>query len=181
MRDRLRFTAMTTLTSKNTVALELAAIRYYDQSREYLGQGQSAGVELRHQFTRAWPDYGARLYGGYSGYQSADTAGNRSVLLLPAETVPTASFVVPKSFGHTGFGFFLGQTWKASYTREWKPFAEADIDWNSNSGLGLSYGFGVVGPVLGLDQLTFEFTQGSGQFGVSDLTTVIGMSYRYFY
>jgi hypothetical protein len=75
----------------------------------------------------------------------------------------------------------LGQTWKTSYTRDWKPFAEADIDWNSNSNLGFSYGLGLVGPVFGLDQLMFELTQRSGQFGISDLTTIIGISYRYFY
>ncbi|MDK9716438.1 MAG: tetratricopeptide repeat protein [Trichlorobacter sp.] len=181
VRDRLRVTGTATLTPKDTVSLELAAARYYDQGRGYLGQGQSVGIDLRHQFTRAWPDYGIRLYGGYSGYQADGAVGANIAALVPAETDPTASFFVPQSFGHLGLGVFLGQTWKTSYTRDWKPFAEADIDWNSNSNLGFSYGLGLVGPVFGFDQLMFELTQNSGQFGTSDLTTTIGISYRYFY
>jgi len=181
IRDRLRVTSTATLTPKDTVSLELAAARYYDQGRGYLGQGQSVGIDLRHQFTRAWPDYGIRLYGGYSGYQADGSVGTKIAGLVPAETDPTASFFVPQSFGHLGLGLFLGQTWKTSYTRDWKPFAEADIDWNSNSNLGFSYGLGLVGPVFGLDQLLFELTQNSGQFGTSDLTTTIGIRYRYFY
>jgi hypothetical protein len=181
VRDRLRVTGTATLTPKDTVSLELAAARYYDQGRGYLGQGQSVGIDLRHQFTRAWPDYGIRLYGGYSGYQADGIVGTNIAGLVPAETDPTASFFVPQSFGHLGVGLFFGQTWKTSYTRDWKPFAEADIDWNSNSDFGFSYGLGLVGPVFGGDQLMFELTQRSGQFGISDLTTTIGISYRYFY
>jgi hypothetical protein len=181
VRDRLRLTTTATLTPKDTVSLELAAARFYDQGRGYLGRGQSVGVDVRHQLTRAWPDYGIRLYGGYSSYQADGSVGSRIGGLVPEGTDPTASFFVPQSFGHLGLGFFLGQTWKASYTRDWKPFAETDIDWNSTSGLGFSYGFGLVGPVFGLDQLMLELSQGSGQFGVSDVTTTIGITYRYFY
>ena len=181
VRDRLRLTSTATLTSRDTISLELAAARYYDQGRGYLGQGQSVEVDLRHQFTRAWPDYGFRLYGGYNGYQADGSVGNRIAALIPEKTDPTASFFVPQSFGHVGLGLFLGQAWKINYTRDWKPFAEADIDWNSNSNLGFSYGVGLVGPVWGLDQLMLELTQNSGQFGISDLTTIFGISYRYFY
>ncbi|QOX80179.1 tetratricopeptide repeat protein [Trichlorobacter lovleyi] len=180
-RDRLRLTALGTPTPAVSFALELAAARFHDQAGHYLGQGQSAELDVRHQFTRAWPDYGVRLFGGYTSYTADGSVSNRSAMLVPATASPTAAFFVPASFGHLGAGLFLGQAWKSSYSRDWKPFAEADFDWNSNSGAGFSYGAGLVGPVFGLDQLMFEVTQGSGKFGSTDLTTTIGVNYRYFY
>lgn len=180
-RDRLRLTALGTLTSADSFFFELAAARFHDQGRHYLGQGQSADFDVRHQFTRAWPDYGVRLFGGYTNYTADGAVSGRSATLVPVTASPTAAFFVPAGFGHLGAGLFLGQSWKSSYSRDWKPFAEADFDWNSNSGAGFSYGAGLVGPLFGLDQLLFEVTQGSGQFGSSDLTTTIGVNYRYFY
>ena len=181
VRDRLRLAGTAVLTPKDTVSLELAAARYYDQGRGYLGQGQSVGVDLRHQFTRAWPDYGVRLYSGYSNYQADGSVGTKIAALVPEETDVAPSFFVPQSFGHLGLGLFLGQTWKTSYTRDWKPFAEANVDWNSNSDFGFSYNLGLVGPLFGLDQLILELTQSSGEFGVSDLTTTISVNYRYLF
>ncbi len=181
VRDRLRMTAIGGLTPENTISLELAAVRYYDQSRRYLGQGQSFGVDLRHQFTRAWPDYGARLYGGYSRYRADGAIAGQTIRLVPVGTTPAASFFVPESFGNLGAGLFFGQTWRASYTRDWKAFGEANVDWNSTTALGYNYGLGLAGPVTGFDQLIFEVTQGSGKFGTTGLTTTIGVSYRYFY
>lgn len=180
-RDRARLTVLGTLTPSDSFSLELATARFHDQARHYLGQGQSLDADLRHQFTRAWPDYGIRMFGGYTNYLADGTVSNKSASLVPLTVNPTASFFVPASFGHLGAGLYLGQTWKNNYTRDWKPFAEADIDWNSNSGIGFSYGAGLVGPLFGLDQLMLEVTQGSGQFGTSDLTTTFGVNYRYFY
>jgi polysaccharide biosynthesis protein PelB len=181
VRDRLRMTAIGGLTPENTISLELAAARFYDQSRRYLGQGQSFGVDLRHQLTRAWPDYGVRLYGGYSRYRADGAITGQTTRLVPDGTTPAASFFVPESFGSLGAGLFFGQTWRASYTRDWKAFGEANIDWNSTTALGFNYSLGLVGPVLGFDQLRLEVTQGSGEFGTTGLTTTIGISYRYFY
>ncbi len=181
IRDRLKLLTVASLTQQDTVAVELAAARYHDQSRGYLGQGQSLGIDLRHQFTRSWPDYGVRLYGGYNWYRPDGSVGATLATLVPEETDVAPSFFVPQSFGHLGLGLFLGQNWKTSYTRDWKPFAEANVDWNSNSDFGFSYNLGLVGPLFGLDQLILELTQSSGEFGVSDLTTTISVNYRYLF
>lgn len=181
VRDRLKLLTVASLTQQDTVAVELAAALYHDQSRGYLGQGQSVGIDLRHQFTRSWPDYGVRLYGGYNWYRPDGSVGVKLATLVPEETDVAPSFFVPQSFGHLGLGLFLGQNWKTSYTRDWKPFAEANVDWNSNSDFGFSYNLGLVGPLFGLDQLILELTQSSGEFGVSDLTTTISVNYRYLF
>jgi len=180
-RDRLQLIVAGNLTTSDTASLELSTVRFHDQGRQYLGQGQTVSLDLRHQITHAWPDYGLRMFGGYSAYQADGAVGDRISSLVPFGTEPTASFFVPKSYGYLGAGLFVGQAWKSAYTRDWKPFAEADFSWSSSSGTGFSYGLGMTGPVFGLDQLLLELTQGSGQFGINDLTTTIGIRYRYFY
>lgn len=180
-RDRLQLIVAGSLTTSDTASLELSAARFHDQGRHYLGQGQAVSLDLRHKITHAWPDYGLRMFGGYSVYQADGIVNSRTAALVPVGTEPSASFFVPKSYGYLGAGLFVGQVWKSTYTRDWKPFAEADISWSSSSGTGFSYGLGMVGPVFGLDQLLLELTQGSGQFGTKDLTTTIGIKYRYFY
>lgn len=181
VRDRLRLAGTGILTGKDSISLELAANRYHDQNRSYLGEGYGLELDLRHQFTRGWPDYGVRLFGGYSHYRSGRLAEGGIRRLIPEGGSQTASFFIPHSFGHFGGGIFLGQSWRYNYTRSWRPFASADIDFNSNSGAGFSYSLGLVGPLLGLDQLLLELTQGSGQFGVNDLSTTFGVNYRYLF
>lgn len=181
VRDRLSLSAAGTLTSRDSLALELAAMRYLDQHRQPLGKGMSVHIDLRHQMTSAWPDCGVRGYGGYTatsadGALSADTAA-----LIPANTAPSTSFYVPEDFGQIGVGGFVGQVWKNVYTREWKPFAEVDIGWTNNAGFGYSYGAGVVGPLFGYDQLKLELHQSSGQFGTKGLTSRINLEYNHLY
>lgn len=89
---------------------------------------------------------------------------------------------MPRSYGYSGVGLLIGQAWRSgSYTRDWKPFAELDFGWSSSSGTGFNYGIGLVGPIVGLDQLLVELAQGSSVSGNGALTTTIGFRYRYFY
>lgn len=181
VRDRLRMSATGTVTPRDTVALELAGMLYHDQHRHDLGEGVSVNLDMRHQITGAWPDCGVRGYGGYTATRTDGTLTADTLALLPANAVPSASFYVPGSFGQVGVGAFAGQAWKRVYTREWKPFVEADLGWTTNAGIGFSYGVGMVSPVLGSDQLKLELHQGSGQFGLAGLTSIINLEYQYFY
>ena len=181
VRDRLRVSASGNLTPKETLTLELAGANYHDQYRHPLGQGLSLNLDLRHQITSAWPDYGVRGYGGYTATSTSGTLPDSVKGLVPVGAVPSASFFVPDSFGQLGVGAFVGQTWKGAYTRDVKPFAEVDIGWTTTAGFGFNYGFGLVSRVVGFDQLKLEFHQGSGRFGFSGLTSSIEMEYKYFY
>jgi hypothetical protein len=181
VRDRLRLSATGTLTPRDTLGLELAGMRYYDQHRQNLGEGLSVNLDLRHQITRAWPDCGVRGYGGYTATRANGTLSAETVALLPENAVPSVSFYLPGSFGQIGGGAFVGQTWKNTYTRDWKAFAEVDVGWTTSTGLGFSYGIGVASPVFGSDQLKLELHQGAGQFGLSGLTNILNLDYHYLY
>ncbi len=181
-KDRLLLTATGELTGKDSVALELAGSRFNDHWRNFLGNGLSADVTVRHQFTRAWPDYSARLYAGYHNYESSSGqlyAG--TALMAPDDALKTPSLFIPASFWQMGAGISLGQTWKTTYTRDWKPFAEIDLGWMSTSNTGYRTSAGIIGPVFGLDQLKIELTHGSGRFGGTDMTTTIEFDYRYLF
>lgn len=181
VRDRLRLTANANLTPKDTLSLELAGANYHDHYRHYLGQAMSLNMDLRHQITSAWPDYGIRSYGGYTATTTTGTLPDSVKGLMPVDSAPSASFFVPDSFGQLGIGAFVGQNWKNVYSRDIKPFAEMDIGWTTTAGFGFNYGLGISSPIFGFDQMKLEFHQGLGKFGLNGLTSSIDMEYRYFY
>lgn len=181
LRDRFRLLATGTLTPMDTLSLELAAMRYRDQQRNSLGDGTSAFLDVRHQIRSTWPDFGVRGYGGYTATNAGGTLSADMAALLPANAEQSTSFFVPQSFGQFGVGAFIGQSWKSVYTRDFKPFADLDASWSTTAGFGVSYGAGIVGPVMGLDQIKLELRQIADQSGLSGLTSIIELEYRYFF
>lgn len=181
-RDRLSLSAAGEISGKESAALELGAARFHDNWHNYLGEGLSTDLVLRHQFTRAWPDYSARIYAGYHHYSAASGGLDpRTALMLPQNSSPLPSTLIPASFWQAGLGISLGQTWKNTYSRDWKPFMEIDLGWMSTADFGYRLGAGLVGPLFGLDQLRMGVTHGSGKFGGSEMTTTIEFDYRYLF
>ncbi len=180
-RDRIRLAAAGTLTTDTTLTFELTTAKFYDHERYYLGGGNSLMCELRHQLTHSWPDYGIRFFTGYSRHRADGIVSVQTAALIPAGTAASASFFVPESYGYFGAGLFIGQSARQGYTRNLKPYAELDAIWNSNSGYGFSYGLGMATTIFGLDQLQLGLIQGSGQFGATDLSTIIRLKYRYLF
>lgn len=167
-----------TLDPRFSLGLRGSAVALRDQARRPLGEGGGGDLELTHRVVSAWPDVGMRLFGGYHAYRRTGLPEGRTLALVPpGKQVDT--FFVPASFGQTGGGVFWGQGWKNAYTRDWKSFGALDVSWNSVSGAGFHYELGVVGPLFGLDALLFSFSQDSGSFGNSDITTRIDLKYRY--
>ena len=80
-----------------------------------------------------------------------------------------------------GLGLYAGLSNKTSMTRAWLPFADLSLQYNSRSGTGFNYSLGAGGSVTGLDRLVFEISQGTGDFGKNDLSTTLGVSYRYLF
>jgi len=180
-RDRLRLTASSSITSRDSLVIELAAGRFHDEDREYLGGMRSVQMEFRHQITHGWPDSGMRVFGGVNDYDADGTVGPTLATLIPQAADPSPSFFIPRSFGQVGVGLYGGQANKASLTRTWLPFADLSLIWNSRSGIGFNYSLGAGGSVTGLDRLVLEISQGTGEFGKNDLSTTLGVSYRYLF
>lgn len=179
MKDEVALGATWSLTGRDSLNLRGALFTFRDQDWRYLGEGASLDAELDHRLTVAWPDVTLKLFGGVHAHRANGTPQERTWLLIPSDSPKVASFFIPDSFGQIGSGVALGQGWKDTYSRQWRPFADANVIWNSVSGAGFSYELGLAGPLLGLDTLSFSLSQERGGFGNNDLTTSIIMRYLY--
>lgn len=182
MKDEATLGVSLQLSARDTVRLRTALFRFMDQNRYRLGSGAAVDLEWGHRLTVAWPDFTARLYGGYHDHHATGVPIAKTRALIPkGSKQDDAQFFIPKSFGQIGAGAAFGQTWKETYTREWKGFGSLDSWWNSVSGIGFHYELGVVGPLFGLDALMFALSQESGAFGNSSLSSRFDMLYRYYF
>ncbi|MDD2499678.1 MAG: tetratricopeptide repeat protein [Geobacter sp.] len=181
MKDEAALGATWRLTGRDSLRLRAATFSFMDQMRRYLGAGNSLDLELGHRVNVAWPDFTLRFFGSYHQHHANGTPVDKTLMLIPRDAEKNASYYIPVSFGQVGGGIAIGQTWKETYTRNWKLFGAVDTSWNSVSGMGFSYELGATGPLLGLDTLLFSLSQESGAFGNSDLSTRIGLKYRYLF
>ncbi|MCP3176794.1 tetratricopeptide repeat protein [Desulfuromonas sp. KJ2020] len=180
LKDEATLEAFWSLASRTGLGGRLSLLSLRDQDRRSLAEGSGVDIELTHRLAVAWPDLGLRLFGGYHDYGRAGLPQGRTLALVPVGADP-GSFFVPESYAQFGAGLFFGQDWKLSYTRDWKTFGAADSRWNSVSGMGYRYELGAVGPLFGLDALQIDFSQDSGSFGRSDVTTQFMLSYRLYF
>ncbi len=170
---------MNALTPRDSLMLKVSGRTLLDQEQWQLGEGASVESELTHLLLAGWPDTSLRLFGGYHYYKQTGTPTGKTLNMIPITTTQDASFYVPDSFSQFGVGVSMGQEGRSIYIRDWRPFAAADMIWNSTSGMGFRYEVGLLGPVFGLDNLEFAFEQDSGAFGRSEITTRFDMRYRY--
>jgi len=179
-KDEARFGLVAALSPRDTLFLRVSGRYLRDQERRELGRGSSFESELTHRLLSSWPDTTLRASGGYHYYDRTGTPAGKALLLIPG-AVANPSFYVPATFTQAGIGITVGQDGRTNYIRQWQPFASADASWTSTTGAGFHYGFGVVGPVFGLDKLELSFSQDSGSFGFSTLTTRADLLYRYYF
>lgn len=178
LKDEASIGIQEALTNRDSLQLRLTARSLRDQDRHELGQGTSIESELNHRLSRNWPDTSLRLFAGYHNYHRTGTPRGRALALIPGR-VANAAYYVPETFAQTGLGVNAGQEGRTGYIRHWRPFGSLDTNWNSVSGIGFHYELGLVGPLFGLDKLEGVFSQDSGAFGASDITSRFDLRYRY--
>jgi polysaccharide biosynthesis protein PelB len=179
LNDEAEVSLSNALTPSDTLMLKLSGRYLKDQERRNLGEGASFEGELTHRILADWPDINAKLFGGYYYYARTGTPSGKTLALIPPETPADASFFVPPTFYQAGMGLSIGQEGHNDYIRDWRPYVAADAIWNSESGFGYHYEFGLLGPVFGLDNLECAFSQDSGSFGRSETTTRFDLRYMY--
>ena len=178
LKDEVSVGLQNAFSSRDSLLLRFSARSLRDQDRRELGEGASFESELTHRLLMSQPDTNLRLFAGYHHYARSAKPSGKALRLIPGE-IADAAYYVPSSFTQTGIGINVGQEGRTSYIRHWRPFGALDTNWNSVSGLGYHYEVGLVGPVFGLDKLEGAFSQDSGSFGTSDMTSRFDLRYRY--
>lgn len=180
VKDEARVGLVAAVSPRDMLSLRVSGRYLRDQKRREMGRGSSFESELTHRLLSSWPDTTLRAFGGYHYYDRTGTPVGKALSLIPG-AVADPSFYVPATFTQAGIGISVGQDGRTNYVRQWQPFASADASWTSTTGAGFHYDFGLVGPVFGLDKLELSFSQDSGSFGVSAITTRADLLYRYYF
>ncbi len=180
IKDEAKIGLLSSLTSRDMLSLHVSGQYLRDQERRELGRGVAFEGELTHRFLSSWPDTNLRTFAGYHYYDRTGTPVGKALSLIPV-AVANPSYYVPATFTQAGVGISIGRDGRANYVRQWQPFTSVDASWTSTTGTGFHYDFGLVGPVFGLDKLELSFSQDSGSFGISALTTRADLLYRYYF
>lgn len=180
IKDEARIGLVAALSPRDMLSLRVSGRYLRDQERRDMGRGSSFEGELTHRLLSSWPDTNLRAFSGYHYYEKTGIPSGKALSLIPG-AVADPSFYVPATFTQAGIGINVGQDGRINYVRRWGPFASADASWTSTTGTGFHYDFGLVGPVFGLDKLELSFSQDSGSFGISALTTRAELLYRYYF
>ena len=183
MKDEIRLGMLQKLTVRDTAGFQLSGRTLRDQERNHLADGAAIDAELSHWFLFANPGTVLRLFGGYHYYTQCDIPVDKAYQLIPEvqKAHLATSYFIPPSFSLAGFGILVGQEEKENYPRTWRPVAALDTNWNSSSGIGYHYEVGLVGPVLGIDQLEWTFSQDRGAFAAQSTTSRLDFRYRYYF
>ena len=181
MKDEVSLGLRNSLSPRNSLLVRFSGRTLLDQERNELGQGRSFEGEWNHRLFAAWPDIGLRLFSGFHDYSRTGKPSGKALALIPPTRSGDQAFFVPDPFLMTGLGLAVGQDGRTAYSRQWRPFGLIDLSWNSRSGPGFHYEMGLLGPIWGLDSLELGLSQDSGSFGRSDISTRLGLRYRYFF
>ncbi len=154
VKDELRLSADWAIAPGLSVRAAGQATRFSLQGGGKLGSGSGLDWSVSQSLRQGTPDLALRAFGSYRNYTPTSAPLDpRSARLNPAGTVPDASFFIPRSYSMHGIGLSTGAALPDSYQRAWRPFADVALTRHSVQGSGASLGFGLVGSVLGSDQL----------------------------
>lgn len=169
------------VTLRDTLELGLDAARYATQDGHDLGSGRHFGAAWVHKLLINYPDWGLRGSVDVNRYSPTGALSGASLALVPAGVAADAGFFLPADFTQYGLGLIWGDELRLQYFPRWRSHGEIALSHNSESGLGKSASFGLIGGVFGRDRLRLlaTWSEGGGGFAQEDL--VLDMSYEAYY
>jgi len=155
--------------------------RFYGQDRSFLGSGIVLNGQAGYKFRIEYPDYTVRLVVTHAQYNATGSPGALLDPLVPLGAVPSVTQFMPHGFTQAALLFGFGTDLLTGYSQAWRPFFEAGPLQDSRAGSGEQVNFGVVGSLLGTDQLAVYFAHSSVSQTGSSPVTELGVRYRWMY
>ena len=181
MKDEARVSATVEFSKREYLTLGAATQRYMTQARTLAGNGRRIEAEVGHRLRTEYPNLTARLYAAHHGLSSTASTDNLGARINPAGTVPAGSFFVPGSFSYYALAIGFGEPLRRDYSRRMRPYADANVSYNTVTGSGYGATVGVGGSVLGSDHLSIGFTRSRGGSGVNVTASELGLRYELYF
>jgi hypothetical protein len=181
MKHEAALSATHSLDGHTTLQMRFAASRLLDQGGTLLGESRAYSADLSRSLTLDYPDYAVRIFGGYYEYGRKGVPFDKALAFVPEGAARDASFFVPESFLQAGLGTSFGMGYRDRYTKNWKPFGSAAVNWNSVSREGFRYELGIHGPLFGYDTLFFSASQERGSYGSTNVNSFFETGYTWLF
>ncbi|MCK4870820.1 MAG: tetratricopeptide repeat protein [Gammaproteobacteria bacterium] len=169
-------------TERDSLHLEIAQHFFYTLYDQYLGNGQTVNLYLRHKLALAYPDWHVDVFGAWRNYSAKDElVTGEAGRVVPGTQTSNADFFMLDNALEYGAAFGYGENLLDEYTHSWRTFGQLGLFHNLDTGLGSLLTFGVAGTVFGRDHLAFYLT-GSDNFNdLKQLEYMIGMTYKLYF
>lgn len=155
--------------------------RFYGQDRSFLGHGTVFDIDAGYKLRSDYPDYTIRVAFTHGQYSANGAPGALLRQLVPGGSPFSAQQFVPNTFTQVALLVGFGNGIMDGYSRAWRPFIEAGPLRDSRAGWGERVTAGIVGSVLGADQLGLYVTHSSASQNHSTPVTEVGIRYRWMY
>ena len=168
--------------------------RYYTQFGDFLGSGQSLDVEAGYRVRTEYPDWRVRGFARYLQFSRADAFDGASLARLPVDVqagvstgalYPVAYFIPD---GSTRAGVCMdmgenlgGQNLQVTYSRAWRPFANACLSHDTVAGPGFNASLGLAGSITGEDHLRVQWDSTQAIAPSKGSANTLTLRYRHYY
>jgi hypothetical protein len=166
MHDQVNTTLLYNFSKREYVLVQPLWVRYFTQGGEFLGSGNHYSWEVGHQIRAETPDLKIRLTGMHTGFRSASNA----------------SILLPENVNIFGVCMGSGESYRNAYTKGFRLFGNYCASNNDLSGQGYNAELGLLGSIVGHDQLSLVLRRESGGANISNgLSSELKLNYRYYY
>lgn len=155
--------------------------RFLGQDRSYVGHGTVVEAEAGYKLRVEYPDYTVRIVFTHGEYSANGTPGALLRQLVPSGLPFSAQQFVPETFTQAALLVGFGNGLMEGYSRAWRPFLEVGPLRDSRAGWGERVSAGIVGSVLGTDQLGLYVTHSSASQYLATPVTEVGVRYRWMF
>ena len=153
--------------------------RYASQDGASLGTGRNWSLEAGSHLRLEYPNLTLRAFATGSRFDGNGQTDASIMQYLPEGRTDLA--LLPADGLSYGVSVGLGTVVDGRYTRALRPFFEAALLYNRDSGRNYNLSGGVAGSVFGQDVLTLRFQRSSGTPAIPRGFQELGINYKWLY
>lgn len=166
------------ITNSDSMTASVSLDQYHSQDNVHFGDGQVYRLSWLHRFFYTYPDWNVNTYVNVNRYHNN---GRSSALIDNLFPLVNEAGLLPRSYYEVGMSLGVGQAYRESYTKDFRPFGEIGVFQHSNNGFGQVGTIGIAGAVFGRDHLALYANFSRGQETVGQIDYSVGLEYDLYY
>ncbi|NNM59044.1 MAG: tetratricopeptide repeat protein [Legionellales bacterium] len=167
--------------SFDNIAASANGSEFYSQEGTYVGDSLQLMLQANHKFWLAYPDFTVGWFGEIDKFGQTGSVSPFMAQVIPADQTADLTAFIPQNYWQSGVTFNFGDNLLKTRTDRFRPYGDISWFYNSVSGDGYDADVGLVGSVLGCDQLNLYASRSKNSGGLAQINEIFGIQYKYFY